>query len=218
MALMFFCASPALADDSAFAEQLVRTIPKLALLKAHDQAAFDRIVQVYAEGERQHKPVDEMVGEARGVFVQVQHDRLVQAPDAILLKALDSMLNVARDLEAKSPERCAALFGGGNAGDIKALLSPASIASEDAVYDSTLTYLKVAAPQPATMAEENAFIARTLADQAAEKKLLPQDFVRQMFGSPISYCSATRALFENMRRDPNAAALFRRRLMGGPTE
>lgn len=203
-------------DDSAFSQELVRTIPKLALLKAHDPAAFDRIAQAYADGARQHKPVEESIGEARTLFMQTQRGRLVRAPDALLLKALDSTISVAKDLEAKSPQRCAVLFNGGNAGDIKPLLSPASVASEDAVYDETLTYQAAAMPQPATIVDEDAFIMRAIGEQAAAAKLPLQNYVKHMFGSPLAYCSATRGILEAMRRDPHAAALFRRRLAGRP--
>lgn len=205
-------------DATDFADRLVTAVPKLALLKANDPVAFGKVIDIYKEGTRAGKPQDELIGLARQAFMESHVARVVRAPDALMLQAFDSTLGVIRDLQMRDAGRCAALLSGGNAGDIKPLLSPATIGSEDAVFDAMLTYKAQAFTPAAGAAEEGAFIAEAVAAEAASAGEQPRAFLIRMYGAPDTYCALQRAFMERMRRAPNAVALFRRRRSVGQRE
>lgn len=205
---------PSSAQTGDFAAQLQAQVPKLAFLKAHDPAAFARIVEIYENGRRSGKSTDQMVGEARATFAREQADRTAAAPDALVLQAFGNTIAVTRDLERQSPKRCAALLSGGNAGDIKPYLSPATVAAEDAFYEAVFSYTPSSHPPAATEDEEKLFVGAALGAEARTAKLAPPAFVQRAMASPAAFCALQRALLERERRTPNAAALFRRRLEG----
>lgn len=211
---LILVASTAAAQSKDFAARLEAEVPKLAFLKAHDPATFARIVEVYEKGERTGKSADQMIGEARAAFAQEQAMRTAAAPDPLVLQAFDNMIAVIRDLESRSPDRCAALLSGGNAGDIAPYLSPATIAAEDAFYKAVFSYTSGPHSAAATEVEEQAFVGAALTAEAQAAGLAPPMLVQRAMASPTAFCNLQRALLERERKAPNAVALFRRRLEG----
>lgn len=212
--LLLLAPSTTSAQTGDFAKQLEAQVPKLAFLKAHDPAAFARIIQVYENGRRSGKSMDQMIGEARATFAQEQAARTAAAPDALVLQALDNTIDVIHDLGSRSPERCAALLSGGNAGDIKPYLTATTIAGEDALYEAIFSYEPGPRPAAATEGEEKAFGSAALAAEARLAGLAPPAFVQNAMASPATFCALQHAMLERERKAPNAAALFRRRLQG----
>ena len=81
-----------------------------------------------------------------------------------------------------------------------------------------LKYRAVAFTKAASADEEQAFVVKVLAAESAAAGEKPVAFVSRMYAAPDTYCALQLTILEHMRKEPNAVALFRRRMSGGQGE
>lgn len=201
-------------DNTASRVELIAKVPMLALLQKYDSATFEVIATAFEAGQRQGRPIDALVEQAREAANVTYNEKLVASPDDLVLAAVESMLYVAADLQSKAPDRCAALLLGRPAGDIRLLLRPTTIAREDQVHEAVFQSPSV--PGRIASAElEKSLTEASLPSAALILEISAQSLVQNAagLGPPGAACLAHAEILRAMAAEQpaGAAAVVRRR-------